>query len=443
MNISNDASSPQHPTRFQGARLPASQLDLREVTTVLFLLEQGPLENSLTNLLCVAAVCREIDRQRTGSVRLKVMGENQFWNSAQGVGENTFERGVSSGEHALLLTAASIYKRQMARLVGAYALADATLDGFPDLVDDEVVLGDRQDPHAPIRPLVEAFLRDSRDPHVRELLRLARESEDPNSNESVVLACRGALETLQTLTIPLLRRRDQERLEMVPTLTNMIREWSLGALSPTVCAGLIERHDDAVRIAESIWSSAQEIAPGVFQLIEYPFEETDDVIRDQLKMIYTRDPRARYVLERGSDTAITKLSFDEAMAFSRRLSVGEDPQELLSEVEALMTERSDTSCSIDIAMAEMRDRDPRDTLEKILERAQYLPDPQGVQYTVFKSPEIDLFKMMQSQGIPIIGHNTLWMHDLKAETTRPFMICFQGQYLASFLTLIGAPAADD
>jgi hypothetical protein len=402
---------------------------------VLFILEHGPLERSLTNLLSTAALCRGISCESGIAPKLKIMGEAPFWNSLHGMCENSFTKGISCGDHALLVTSASLYKRQMAQLIGAYALEGAMLDGFPHLVDDETKLGERQDPQAPIRGFVEAVLGGQRDPHVRELLRLAAESERAETSDATILACRGALATLQTLSIPLPRRRDHDRLEINPALHNMIREWSEGALIPRSCQSLIQRHDDAADIARSIWSGADEIAPGVFQLIEYPYEETDDVIRDQLKELYMSDPRARYVLERGTDSPSTSLSYAEALEFERRLLAHADPQEILEEVESLMRERNDTSCSVDIAMGEIRDREPQHTLETILERAKYIPDPGGVQYTVFKSPE-DLFERMRAREIPIISHSTLWMHDLKTGSARPFMLSFQGQYLQAFLSLI-------
>ena len=429
---------PQQPTRFHGVRLPAASLEIRNIDTVLFLLEHGPLERGLTNLLATAAVCRVIATESGDSPRLKVMGENQLWNSFHGVIENSFVKGISAGDHALLLTAASLYKRQMAQLIGTYALEGATLDGFPHLVDDEIRIGSREDPHTPIRGFVEAILKESRDPHVRELLRLAAESERPDTQDPAVIACRAALATLQTLSMPFLRRGEEERVEVMPTLTNMIREWSWGATIPQSTQSLVQRHDEAAEIAASIWSGASELAPGVFQLIEYPFEETDDVIRDRLKELYTQDPRALYVLERGSDPPATSLSYAEALEFERRLGVGEDPQEILQEVEALMQRRDDRSCAVDIAMGELRDREPRQTLETIIERAKYIPDPNGVQYTVYKSPDIDLYAMMQRHEIPCVSHNSLWMHDLKSGSSRPFMVSFQSQYLEAFLSMIRA-----
>lgn len=439
MDISAGHSYPCHPTRFQGIKLPASRLEVRDIDTVLFVVEHGPLEGTLTNLLSTAALCRAITKERGVSPRLKIQGESQLWNSLHGASENTFTEGVCSGDHALLITAASLLKKQMAQLVGSYALSGATLDGYPHIVDDGVKLGDREDPRDPVRPLIEALLGDrAQELHVRELLRLARESECQETKDVTVLACRSALATLQSLSVHLLRKHNQERPEIIPTLNNMIREWSEGAVVPRVCESLIQRHNDAFEISRSIWESAREIAPGVFQLIEYPYDETDDVIRDQLKEIYQNDTRARYVLERGVDPAATSLSYEEALAFERRLGAGEEPQEILKEVEALMQERKDTSCAVDIAMAEIRDREPRDTLETILERARYIPDPDGVQYTIFKSPDDDLFEMMRAHDIPIITHNTLWLVDVRGGSTRPFMISFQGQHLEAFLKMIEA-----
>lgn len=432
----HDFSSSSQLSRFHGVRLPPSQLDIRSIDTVLFLLEHGPLDRSLTNLLATAALCRGISHESGRPPRLKIMAEGSFWNSQHGVCENSFAKGISSGDHALLVTSASLYRRQMAHLIGVYALEGATLDGFPHLLDDDTKLGERDDPHTPIRAFIEAVLQQHRgEPHVRELLRLAAESEQAGTKDATVLACQGALSTLQTLSIPFLRRKEQERLEIVPALHNMIREWTDGAVIPRSCQSLIQRHDDAAEIARSIWSGAAEIAPGVFQLIEYPYEETDDVIRDELKELYMSDPRARYVLERGSDPASTSLSYAEALDFERRLHANVDPRELLEEVEAIMRERDDKSCVVDIAMGEIRDRDPQQTLETILERAKYIPDPEGVQYTVFKSPA-DLFERMRDREIPIISHSSLWMHDLKSGTARPFMLSFQGQHLRAFLSMI-------
>ena len=428
--------SSQQPTRFHGVTLPAASLEIRNLDTVLFLLEHGPFERGLTNLLAASAVCRAIMNERGSAPRLKVMGETQLWNSFHGVAENSFAQGIFPGDHALLLTAASLYKRQMAQLIGTYALEGATLDGFPHLVNDDTKLGLRKDPQTPIRGFVEAILKDSRDPHVRELLRLAAESERLDTKDPSVLACRGALATLQTLSLSFLRRREQEHVEVIPTLANMIREWSCGAKVPLCTQSLVQRHDDAADIAQSIWSGASEIAPGVFQLIEYPYEETDDVIRDRLKDLYTEDPRALYVLERGSDAPATSLSYAEALEFERRLSLEEEPQEILKEVEDLMHQRQDRSCSVDIAMGEIRDRDPRQTLETIIDRAKYIPDPNGVQYTVYKCPDLDLYAMMRRAELPFISHNTLWVHDLESGSSRPFMVSFQGRYLDAFLRMI-------
>jgi hypothetical protein len=205
---------------------------------------------------------------------------------------------------------------------------------------------------------------------------------------------------------------------------------------PLLCLSLEEQHAEAEGIASSIWSGADEIAPGVFQLIEFPYDETDEVVRERLRDIYTKDPRARYVVERGADRPSTSLSYEEALAFERRLGAGESPAELLREVESIFEKRNDRSCSVDLVMAEMRDRDPKDTLETILARAQYIPDPDEVRYTILKCPERDWMRTLQQFGIPLITHNSLWIVDMKEGSARPSRISFQGQYLSRFLAMV-------
>jgi hypothetical protein len=413
-------------------------LDIREVTTVLFLVEHGALEKTLSNLLSAAALYRAITVERGAPPSFKIMGENQLWNSLQGMGANSFTQGVMAGDHALLVTSASLYRRQMAQLAGAFAIAGATFDGFPHLVDDEVKLGCRNDPHTPIREFVSTVTRDVRDPHVRELLRLAATSEVEGGNDPVVTELRAALSTLQTTSLPWNRKGPVARPEVMPSLQQMIAEWVDGALVPSLCHSFVERHDEAEEIARSIWAGAEEIAPGVFQLIEFPFEETDEVVRARLREIYAKDARARYVVERGVDRPTTSLSYGEALEFERRLGAGESAKEILEEVEALFAKRNDRSCSVDIAMAELRDRDPQDTLELILGKAQYIPDPEGVRYTLLKHPEKDCVKTLREHEIPLITHNTLWLVDLKSGTSRPVTISFQGQYLERFFAMVGS-----
>lgn len=425
------------PTRFQGVSLPPSRLDIREVTTVLFLVEHGALEKTLSNLLSAAALYRAITVERGAPPTFKIMGENQLWNSLQGMGENSFTRGVMAGDHALFVTSASLYRRQMAQLAGAFAIAGATFDGFPHLVDDDVKFGGRNDPQTPIRDFVSTVTRDVRDPHVRELLRLAATSEVEGENDPVVDELRAALSTLQTTSFPWKRKGPTARPEVIPSLQKMIAEWSDGAIFPSLCGAFVERHDEAEEIARSIWAAAEEIAPGVFQLIEFPYDETDEVVRERLRDIYAKDARARYVVERGVDRATTSLSYGEALEFERRLGAGESAKEILEEVEALFAKRHDRSCSVDLAMAELRDRDPKDTLELILGKAQYIPDPEGVRYSLLKYPEEDWVSTLRDHEIPIITHNTLWLVDLKSGGSRPVTISFQGQYLERFFAMVG------
>jgi hypothetical protein len=436
MGLGTPDHHPEHPTRFEGVRLPVSQFELREISTVLLLLEHGSLEKTLPNILATAALCRAIAIERGIAPIVRVVGENQLWNSMQGFGENPFTKDIQPGDHAVLVTAASLYRRQMAQLIGTFALSGATFDGYPHLVDDDVPLGRRDDPRASIRTFVETVTRTVSEPGVRELLRLAAESEREGSEDPVVGKARAALVTLQTTSFPWYRKSDGERPEIIPSVQTLITEWSDGAVIPSLCLALGEQHDEAEAIAASIWAGAEEIAPGIFQLIEFPYDETDEVVRERLRDLYTKDARARYVVERGADRPATSLSYAEAIAFERKLGAGEPPDDILREVEAIFEERNDRSCAVDLAMAELRDRDPKDTLETILGRAQYIPDPDGVRYTLLKHPERDWMLAFQQFGISMITHNALWIVDMKEGTARPSSIALQGQYLPRFLAMV-------
>jgi hypothetical protein len=416
--------------------LPVSRLDLREITTVLFLLERGSLTHALPNILSAAALCRAIEIARGRAPVLKVMGENQLWNSLQGMGDNPFVSDIRAGDHALFVTAASLYRRQMAHLVGTFALAGATFEGYPRLVDDDIPLGRREDVSTSIREFVSIVTRDVSDPHVRELLRVAAASEAEESTDPMVLHSRDALSILQTISFPWYRRRVAERPEVIPSVHRLISEWKDGATLPTLCRSLSEQHDEAHAIALSVWSSAEEIAPGVFQLLEIPYDETDEVVRERLREVFNKDSRALYVVEKGVDRPATSLSYDEAVTFERRLGAGESPQELLEEVESIFEKRKDRSCAVDLAMAQMRDRDPKDTLETILRRAQYIPDSNGERYTLLKSPERDMVRNFGDHEVPLITHNALWIVDMQEGIARPFQISFQGQYLPRFLDMV-------
>ncbi len=419
----------------QSAALPRAIIDVKSITTVLFLVEQCSLEQALTNMLVVAAVCRAVAVASGQEPQLKVMGEVQLRNARHAMSENSFVQGLSSGDEAVLLTAASVQKSQMAHLIGMHALEGATLHGVVHLVEDDRSLGDRRQPRTPIRGLVQDMLKDSRDSHVGELLRLAAESECPESHDAVILACRGALITLQALSLPSFRTPARDRVAIFPTISAMISDWSKGDTIPQSCKPLLERHEEGQTIAQSLWAGAQEIAPGVFQLVACPPEETDNFFRRYLSRSYEADAWASYVLERGRDAPATSLSYDEALAFQRRRAVGESSEELPREVSKLMEQRRDPS-SMDIALAEMRDRDPDHTLAALLKRAEYRPDPDGVRFTVLKAFSDDLYSEMVARNIPVIEHDALGVCGLAKGSARPFMISFQGQYLEEFLQMV-------
>jgi hypothetical protein len=123
------------------------------------------------------------------------------------------------------------------------------------------------------------------------------------------------------------------------------------------------------------------------------------------------------------------------LGFQRRLGVGESPEDILREVDELMQERNDRSCAVDIALGESRGRDPRDTLDTILDRAQYRPDPDAVRFRVLKASCRDLYARMVEGNLPIIAHDAVWICDVANGSSRPFEVSFQGQYLSAFLEM--------
>lgn len=424
------------PTRFQGLALPAAAISLQEIDTLLAVIEHGPLRESLSNLFAIAAVRRAIEVERGIPPVMKIMGETQLSNSLNGFGDADFIRNIPPGSHAFLLTAASLYKRQMAQIVGQYSVAGAMIDGFPHLVDDSVPIGRRNDPQEPLYPLVEGLVRECKDSHVRELLRLSKAcsvgTEDPT-----IKACSAALETLQVVSFPFFRRGNKERPQVIPTVHSMILEWAQGATIPSVAAAFVEQHEESKEIAKSLWSGATAIAPGVFVMIGFPYEETDEVIRKLLHSTFMEDTQAKVVLEKRDDRPASALSYGEAVAFERRLGTGESAQEILNEVREILVERGDSGSLIPIELGEMRDRDPKDILEPILTHGQYIPDHSGFCYIVEKpAASAALCELMKDHHIPLIEHNTLWACDLQTGTSTPMTISFQAQYLDRFLAMV-------
>ena len=85
----------------------------------------------------------------------------------------------------------------------------------------------------------------------------------------------------------------------------------------------------------AIWEGAEDLVPGVCQLIEFPYEETDEVVSERLRDLSTKDARARYVVEQG-DRSTTSLTYREAMEFGRRLEAGEPPADLTRDLVPLL-----------------------------------------------------------------------------------------------------------
>ena len=422
--------------RLEALRAPEAGLELKRVDTVLFLLERGPLQRSLANIITCAAVHRAVTVERGAPPELKVLQENVFCNSFHGFGKNTFVENIARGSHALLLTGATLYNREMASLVGAYALKGATLEGFPSLVDDEVPIGLKEDPEIEILSYVQRALLVYDDKIVRSLVRKASLVATPGKHAELA-SILGALDTLQVLGIPRFRRTQEQAPPLDASVFTMIEEWSQGREVPSNIIPLIERHREAKEIAESIWQGSTLLADGVHELLGIPVAEMDEVVRRVLGTIFEADRSAKVVLEKNRDLPANKLRYDEAIAFERRLGAGESASVLLSEVEEILSRRNDSSALLTIGLDKDREREPEDTLEKILKPAQYIPDPSGYCYTMLKGPQEEaFFERLQRVGFPLITHNALWLCDVKKGSARPSPFSFQVKDLQMFLAII-------
>lgn len=432
-SVTPHPSSRPLPLVTSSVSLPKVQIALKEVDTLLFVIERSSLDSSLTNILSAAALYRAIRNERGTAPQLRVTGEIALCNALSGFGECEFTKQLAQGEQALLISAASFYRKQLAQLVGAYVLSGGFLHGTLNGVDDAIPLGKREDPRIPIREFVARVVSESHDPIVQSLLALAHASEG-EARDPRITKYRAALTALHRENIPFRRDRGRTYLETFPTVTTMIQELAQGVEVPSCIEPLIDRYQDAEQIAQSIWDRATQIAPGVFQLHEIPYDERDVIVDALLQDLYQKDPRARFVLERGHDGASTGLTYSEALAFERRLGAGEDAQALIDEVAKILEKRGDRGSLTDLELADMRGREPQGTLETLLRKAQYIPDPSDTKYTIHKYPaDVRMVKALARHELPIITHNALWLCNLQTGEAEPVIISFQAQYLARFL----------
>jgi hypothetical protein len=364
------------------------------------------------------------------------MTEVEFSNSAQGYGENLFLKDVKSGSHALLLTGATLYNRQVERLLGAYALRGATLEAVTALVDDEIPLGRKEDPHVSILDQVYRSLCTYNDGIVRSLVHEARSVGTADAAECTRKIAE-AIDTLLVLSLPWVKGKGETPPRISDVVARIVSEWAAGEDLPSDFVPLLERHAHAREIAESIWQGSAEIAPGVFELIGIPAAEMDEVVRKALADMYRADTRARVVLEKNHDRPANALRYDEALAFEQRLAAGESAEEVLAEVEEILKRRRDTGTLMTLELDRGRDREPADMLEKILQPAHYLPDRSGYRYTMLKGPQEDSFyETLQRVGFPLITHHALWLCDMSSGKARPVSLMFQAKDLQRFLGII-------
>jgi hypothetical protein len=420
---------------FSRAALPKPTQDLpldilSKAKQIHFVLETGPITESITNILCIAAVFRAIAIKQGAEPELKILTESQLWNRLNGNGGLFDFLEDARQQTVLLLSAASIYRSQYANLYGQYYLEAVTLIDNLEIVSDEIKLGQRQDTHKPIIDFIGEQLAADSDSTVQELKKLA-EFASKSISEPRLEQLSHVLETLDIESCPWPIHKPKA-LELIPSIESLIKDLARGIKELELVKALESKYDDAQKMAAEIWSRADEIAPTVFVMEGIPYSEQDRLVTECLKKIYLNDIRAKFVLEHSSDPSANLLRYDEALQYSRRLSVGEEAQELLDEIKSILEKRGDKGTMLDICLAEDRDRDATDILEPILEKAQYIRDPDG-KYEILKSPLDDMYAELQRLCIPLVTHSALWMVDLKNGKSRPFGLYFQAKQLQRFL----------
>lgn len=391
------------------------------------------LRESIPNILAIATIFRAISLERDSAPQLKLMAENALGNCMRSFGNLSEQIGKNIEGNVLLLTSASFYEREYAQLIYKYKKAGANLTDTIDLVPDEIVLGKREDPSLPVWPHVRHLVSEIEDQPLQVLIHLTQECMAGNKEESTLAEIRQSLDVLVTETFPFPFTKTA-KYELIPSLKRLIVELAEGPHSSQLISELNDIYKDAFEIAKNIWYQAKEAERGIFVINEIPYSERDDNVSKCLKDLYMQDQRANFVLEFGVDRPANALSYIESLDFSRRLGLGEDATDLLKEVETIVKNRKDLGTLSDIAIADMRDRDPRQTLENILEKASYLNDPDGA-YTIIKWPKnLDEYALIRKLQITPITHSSLWIHDLEKSDSRPFFIQFQAKDLRIFLS---------
>ena len=425
------------------------EIDVSRIDRVVFSLKPGPLRESLSDLFSLAALVRCIACAKDHRPHFLLVHANHVSNALHGsmdLGQlvgldpsgHVQEKSATSPapRHTLFLDSKAMYERDFSRLQDAFHSAGSSFESYPQLVANAVKLGHFPDRNQSVSELLRYTLSLSADPIVRSLLRLARLSEAGDSSDPAVSSAERALSTLQAENNFLRLIRGKLKQPMIPAITDMIVHWSKGVDIPEICAELAQQYDDSREIAHTVWAGAEQLQPGVFKLAGFPAEEQDDLVRQILREIIENDARARYVLELYPDRAPTAILYNEAITFKQRLSAGEAAENILEDVQDLLRKRNDTGNLAQLALQEMREREPSEMLEGILAHAEYLPDPDG-QYLVVKQPrEDELYPSMVRVGIPIIGHATMWMVNPSTLDARPFSIVVKAQELPALLRLM-------
>ena len=431
MDLTPSAPRPNGPSEGENPSLPSLKADLRNVTSLLFVLDRGHYADKISNLFAVAALYRAICLERRGEPELQVLGEVQVSNWARGFGTLDLFNQLHAGGTTLLVTSISMYRREFAQLAGTYQMSDSVLIGRPHLVPDSLPLGKRQDLQPPLFSLIEPLITTPGDEILQELLAYA--DCPSNLDPSFRTKLSQSLATLQTRTGLLAIREPGRSVDANEVLHGLIVDLASGSKHPTIFSTFGSEYVDALLVAESIWSDAREVSPGIFQLESTPSHERDTLVQTCLRKLYQTDPQARYVIERADDSAANALTPEEADSFSQRLTFGESSDDLLEEVKKLLADRGDTAAGVRIALGEDRGRDSTSIIKPILQDGRYIPDPNGC-LTVIKSPDgFDVEALLEQIGVPMIDHRTFWLNDLQTGRAKRMTVSFQAQHLSAVL----------
>lgn len=201
-------------------------------------------------------------------------------------------------------------------------------------------------------------------------------------------------------------------------------------------AEITQEYDKAEAKAAAIWDDAQQISPGVFKLGLQPVREQDPIVQHCLRLQYSSDPSARYVLEQRYEAHYHAITLGEANRFSARLEGGAEPDAVLCEIATLLRERGEHSLLAWISRAEMRGQQPSETVWTILKMFLRATDPDGTLWVVKSPQDVKIKELLERNGIPVCSTRSAWTVNLESGNSQPPGVSFQAAHLLNVLRLL-------